>query len=293
MADIANVSWFACLPRCETRIPCGSSRHEIHWEAGAIRLPEHPDIAGEQVLAAFAGAQVKCVQLADAWERHSADLSVLAIGPRSHANEISVDWEDVEAAADAGQPGPGFAKPARLTAAFRVGAGRQAHGAILKARLRRNDLLALLALGYRFQVRLIGQVVAAHTESRDARHEPALTAAMEARLALVAEEWLGIDPDRVTVSLHEGPGWGSAKLAGYGASRQLQVSLPAAWLAQVWAAGLALVSRHLVVAVDESGWPEARVLGLPAPGMEPVPLDVHACGNEGANATGDAPHWEV
>jgi hypothetical protein len=53
-----------------------------------------------------------------------------------------------------------------------------------------------------------------------------------------------------------------------------------------------------VVAVDRAGWPDARVLALPAPGAEPVLLDVHArpapaAGPGEGNAAGDRPHWEV
>ena len=129
---------------------------------------------------------------------------------------------------------------------------------------------------------------------------PALVAAIAGRLAPVAEEWLGIDPNQVVVSLHRGPGWGSVELTGRGEQRRLRVSLPAGWLARVWAAGLALTGRHLVVAVERAGWPDARVLALRAPGTEPVPLDVHASqpgpvggGLEVRPTAADAPHWEV
>ena len=120
-------------------------------------------------------------------------------------------------------------------------------------------MLSLLALGYGFQVRLTGQVVAAHADRLDEQDErgrsirPVLTAALAGRLAPVAEQWLGIDPDQVVVSLHRGPGWGSVELTGRGEGRRLQVSLPAEWLARVWAAGLALAGRHLVVAVQPGG----------------------------------------
>ena len=102
----------------------------------------------------------------------------------------------------------------------------------------------------------------------------------------MAEEWLRIDPDQVVVSLHHGSGWGSAELTGRGEDRRLRVSLPIGWLASVWACGLARVGRHLVVAVEQPGWPQARVLGLRAPGAQPEPLDVHA-------SPGDVPHWEI
>ena len=114
-------------------------------------------------------------------------------------------------------------------------------------------------------------------------------AAIAGRLAPVAEEWLGIDPDQVVVSLHRTPSWGSTELTGYGAARRLRVSLPAGWLASVWACGLARVGRYLVVAVDQPGWPQARVLGLRSPGAEPEPLDVHA----DSSGPGDVPHWEI
>ena len=129
---------------------------------------------------------------------------------------------------------------------------------------------------------------------------PPLVAAITARLAPVAEEWLGLDPDQVVVSLHRGPGWGSVELTGRGEQRRLRVSLPAGWLARVWAAGLTLTGRHLVVAVQHAGWPDARVLALRAPGTEPALLDVHATQASQANGglevrpgAPDAPHWEI
>ena len=102
---------------------------------------------------------------------------------------------------------------------------------------------------------------------------------------------LGIDPDQVAASLHRGPGWGSAELTGRGRDRRLRVSLPAWWLARVWACGLALTGRHLVVAVERAGWPDAQVLALRAPGAEPVSLSAHAAGTP--PGIPDAPHWEI
>jgi hypothetical protein len=314
---IPNEPWFTCLPSCETQVPCGQGRHAVRWEAGSLRLPEHPDAEGELVFAALGGEKAGCVELAEAWGRHAGDLSVLAIGPRGPDDEVPVSWDDVAAAAQAvhrgpfgygaggsggaggsrgsGPPQPG---PMRLASqpqslAARVAARRrQVHEETERARQRRTDMLSLLALGYGFQVRLIGQVAAAHADRPDDRARPALAAAITGRLAPLAEDWLGIHPDQVVVSLHHGPGWGSAELTGRGEERWLRVSLPAGWLASVWACGLALAGRHLVVAVEQPGWPDARVLGLRAPGTEPVALDVHA--SEGASSgPRDAPHWEV
>ena len=296
-------------------MPCGRGRHIVRWEAGALRLLGHADAEAELVLAALGGEKARCVEVAQAWGRHAEDLSVLAIGPRGPADEIAVSWDDVDAAAQASAAGPvGQARsmPMRLASpAIPTMARAQARHQLQtqdreRAARRRNDMLSLLALGYGFQVRLIGQVAEAHADRPDEAMEtvvgvrPPLVAAITARLAPVAEEWLGIDPDQVVVSLHRGPGWGSVELTGRGEQRRLQVSLPAGWLARVWVAGLALTGRHLVVAVQRAGWPDARVLALRAPGTAPVPLDVHAraagpvSGDRQVRpSAADAPHWEV
>jgi hypothetical protein len=266
--------------------------------------------------------------VAEAWSRHAADPTVLRVGPRG-ADGITVSWEDVDAAGlgdhgglggigaswvgqGSGGPGPGpgqgvMRRPSvMLSAAMAQASARrsQVQREHAEARQRRIDLLSLLALGPAFQARLTGQVVAAYAarldepDERGRSRRPVLTAALDGRLAPVAEPWLGIDPDQVQVSLHTGPGWGSAELTGSGGQRRLRISLPADWLARVWACGLALTGRHLVVAVDRAGWPDARVLALRAPGTEPVLLDVHARvgqqgGAGGESVAGDGPHWEV
>jgi hypothetical protein len=295
---VPNGAWFTCLPSCETQVPCGTGRHTVRWEAGSLDLPSHPDPEGELVLAALGGDKARCVEVAQAWARHAEDLSVLAIGPRGPADQIAIDWDDVLAAEQAdsavtGPAGPARRTPMRLASPSkptlaRAGARqRQMQEERVKAQRRRNDVLSLLALGYGFQVRLSGQVAAAHA-GRDGGEQvrPALVAAITGRLAPVAEEWLGIDPDQVVVNLHAGRSWGSSELTGYGADRRLRVSLPAGWLARVWACGLARVGRHLIVAVQEPGWPTARVLGLRAPGAEPESLVVQG-------SPGDVPHWEA
>ena len=153
-------------------MPCGTGRHTVRWEAGSLELPSHPDVEGELVLAALGGEKARCVEVAQAWARHADDLSVLAIGPRGPADQIAVDWDDVLAAEQAGSPATGRARPRstpmRLASQpgptlARAGARqRQMQEERLKAQRRRNDVLSLLALGYGFQVRLIGQVAAAH-----------------------------------------------------------------------------------------------------------------------------------
>ena len=305
MTDAPNGPWFTSLPPCETLVPCGRGRHCVRWEAGELRLASHADPEAELVLAALGGDKARCVEIAEAWQRHTADLTVLGIGPRSPADEVTVSWDDVDAAGQAARSGASvlgygagpLASPPRAAMA-RASIRYQQHQAEAgEASQRRLDMLSLLALGTGFQIRLAGQVVAAHADRLD---EPdklgrtirsVLTAALDGRLAPVAEQWLGIDPDQVEVSLYRGTGWGSVELTGRGEQRRLRVSLPAWWLARVWASGLALTGRHLVVAVERAGWPDARVLALSAPGAEPVSRSAHAVSRPSGAA--DAPHWEI
>ena len=305
MTDAPNGPWFTSLPPCETLVPCGRGRHCVRWEAGELRLASHADPEAELVLAALGGDKARCVEIAEAWRRHTADLTVLGIGPRSPADEVTVSWDDVDAAGQAARSGASvlgygagpLASPPRAAMA-RASIRYQQHQAEAgEASQRRLDMLSLLALGTGFQIRLAGQVVAAHADRLD---EPdklgrtirsVLTAALAGRLARVAEQWLGIDPDQVEVSLYRGTGWGSVELTGRGEQRRLRVSLPAWWLARVWACGLALTGRHLVVAVERAGWPDARVLALSAPGAEPVSRSAHAVSRPSGAA--DAPHWEI
>lgn len=315
-----NGDWFTSLSPCHVDVPCGSGRHVIRWEAGELRLDSHADPEAERVLVALGGEKARCIEVAEAWERHAADLTMLSVGPR-RPGDIVVSWEDVDAAAEdpaAGGGGTVFrgafaAGPVRRPSAMLAAAMARTtarHTELLQeqaaARQRRTDLLSLFALGPAFQFRLAGQVAAAHASRVDEPDEqglsrrPVLVSALEGRLALAGEQWLGIDPDDVKASLHSGPGWGAAELTGRGERRRLHVSLPADWLARVWACGLVLVGRHLVVAVDRAGWPDARVLALPAPGAEPVLLDVHARhagpAEESPAAEGagrDGPHWET
>jgi hypothetical protein len=309
VTDVPNGAWFTSLPPCETLVPCGQGRHCVRWEAGELRLANHADPGAELVLAALGGEKARCVEIAEAWQRHTADLTVLGIGPRGPADEVAVSWDDVDAAAQAARGGgggwawhgaPRLASPPRAAMARASIRHQQHQQETGEASQRRLDMLSLLALGTGFQIRLAGQVAAAHADRLEEPDElgrtirSVLTAALAGRVALVAERWLGIDPDQVVVALHRGAGWGSAELTGRGEQRRLRVSLPAWWLARVWASGLALTGGHLVVAVERAGWPDAQVLALRAPGAEPVSLSAHAVSHPaGEQGAADAPHWEI
>lgn len=165
---------------------------------------------------------------------------------------------------------------------------------IVRRQLLQIELLELLALGPQFQFRLAGTVTAAWAApgraADRASRRPELSGVLTGRFAPAARDWLGIDPDAVTVTPHEGPGWGTIQVTGSGRGQRLRAALPLRWLADVWACGLAVVGGHLVVAVEEPGYPEASVLALPAPDAEPVRLIARAVGaGSGSDEPRDPP----
>jgi hypothetical protein len=372
--------WWALLPPAQAEVSCGEQTHRLLWAEGRLTAADHPDAEGELVLAALGGDRSECVDLVGWWGARRDDLEVLAVGPRSAADELTVTPENV---AGSGLGQGGWVAYAPLTAhsfpvhavapwAQRLPGGMAIYGALLRAfdpttamrrraamqatiaarrhlaaggsgylgtrapsvlrtsrvssvrsgrvssvtarvssvtgrassvrtgrllssRLgrpqisselerataRRRELFSLLALGPEFQLRLSAPVAASWADGgsrageRDAAR-PALVAALAGRLAPAAHAWLGVDPGRVDVSLHEGAGWGRLAVSGTGRERRLSAALPVGWLASVWAAGLAVTAGHLVVAVTAADWPNATVLGVPEPGADPVILNVRA-----------------
>jgi hypothetical protein len=329
-------SWWLALPPEQTEVQCGEQTHRLLWRDGQLTALDHPDAEGELVLAALGGDRSKCLDLIESWAGHSDDLEVLAVGPRSRADKLTVRPDNIEGLQASGgwigyaplRPGnmplptfrftrhrPPMARGMASYGAFTRGpmprpfaAARQrrrisAHssafiggGRIQPGRrpgredlerdaARRAELLSVLALGTEFQFRLSATVAAAWaaggTRAADrGTARPALVAALAGRLAPAAESWLGIDPGRVDVSLHEDAGWGRLAMSGTGTDRRLSAALPVGWLASVWAAGLAVTAGHLVIAVTEAAWPDATVLGVPEPGAEPVTLKVRATARE-------------
>ena len=302
------MSWFDSLPPADATAPCGTGRHTVRWQAGQLTLPAHPDAEAEMVLGALGGDKPGCVALAETWARHADDLAVLTAGPRRTADRVSVSWDEV-AEQRANLPTfPVSPTPSPSAGGRRARFGRTSPAGLaghpgppggpgmaeyLRQQRHRIELLELLALGPALQFRLSGAVSAAwsgpdRTDQRTGRR-PELAAALTGRFAPAAGQWLGIDPDAVTVTPYEGPGWGALEVAGTGAGRRLRAWLPVGWLADVWACGLVVLGGHLVVAVAEPGYPRARVLALPAPGTEPIATTIRAAGDGPARL----PTWRV
>jgi hypothetical protein len=110
----AGPPWWAALPPAVAEVSCGEQTHRLRWAEGKLIAVDHPDAEGELVLAALGGDRSDCVDLVEAWGRHSDDLEVLAAGPRSAADELTIGPEDL---AELRAPGLGWAAYAPLARA--------------------------------------------------------------------------------------------------------------------------------------------------------------------------------
>jgi hypothetical protein len=296
-----DLNWYQSLPPAQAQVPCGAGTHVVHWEAGKLAIPAHPDLQAELVLTALGGDKPLCIDVAQAWDAHADDLDVLMAGPRSAADKVTSSWNaDSQYRAillgrppggtSGGAPGPG-ARPGPLPSGLSP-LGRPLPEELTRLVQSRAEMLRLLALGPAFQFRLAGTVAAAWSAERErpAARRPELVAALTGRLAPAVAEWLGTDPDSVTATPAQPASpssWGTLEAFGNGTGRRVRAALPFSWLASVWACGLAVVDGHLVVAVEQPGWPSARVLALREPGTAPVPLSVAA-----TDAT-PLPRWTI
>ena len=198
----ASPPWWALLPPAQTGVSCGGHTHQLRWSEGTLSALDHPDAEGERVLAALGGDRCECIDAVESWGAHGEDLEVLAIGPRSAADKLTIGPDEI-AQLQGGMWRPPASSSilsyarlrprgtlpallrARLTphraaqplmSAFSSGAhiagsgsayvmrGPRRQGQPERDAERRAGLLSLLALGSEFQFRLSATVAAAWAE---------------------------------------------------------------------------------------------------------------------------------
>jgi hypothetical protein len=113
--------WWAALPPASVRVPCGSGTHELRWEQGSLVASDHPDAEAELVLAALGGDRAECIGLTEAWGGRSDDLEVLAVGPRSAADELTITREEIDQLRPASRGLAGFGGRGPMRVAGRGG----------------------------------------------------------------------------------------------------------------------------------------------------------------------------
>jgi hypothetical protein len=91
----AGAPWWAVLPPAEAEVACGEETHRLLWKDGGLTASDHPDAEGELVLAALGGERSECIDLVESWGSRDDDLEVLAVGPRSADDELTITTDEV------------------------------------------------------------------------------------------------------------------------------------------------------------------------------------------------------
>lgn len=85
-----NTPWWAAFGPTEAPLSCGDAEHRLRWADGRLHALDHADAEAELVLAALGGDTSPCLDVVGAWGRHSDDLTVLAVGPRSASDAVTI-----------------------------------------------------------------------------------------------------------------------------------------------------------------------------------------------------------
>lgn len=87
--------WWAGTPPVDAAMPCGSG-HVGRWGEGELEVADL-DTEAEQVLAALGGTACRCADLVRWWAALAEELDVLALGPRSAADQPAMPPEQLRA----------------------------------------------------------------------------------------------------------------------------------------------------------------------------------------------------
>jgi hypothetical protein len=222
-------------------VECAGVRHHLVWRDGQLTAFDHPDAERERTLTALGGDVYRCLQLAEAWERHAEDLDVLLLASRGSQDSFL-----------AGRA-PHDPRPGRHFGWFAYAPLSSMHGGDSPSDA--ADLPDLLGLGGGLPERLVGQVLdtwairLAEGDETVERARPRLQAALYGRFVAAVRTWLGDSELRVELSLVPP---GAASVVERVGDR-VRAELPFNWLTEVWLPGFAVVADRLCISVRQPG----------------------------------------
>jgi len=281
-------AWWVGVPPAELPVDCGGQTHHLHWSDGALDAVDHTDVSGERTLAALGGQSHRCIEIVDAWARHTDDLDVLLLGSRGLSDPLPTTGNDTTrrrggmsfASSTAGAARVGrwsqFAGVSRAMIGSASGRGvasysRSGAGMVPAQTDSGEDVAMLVTLGAGMPHRLVATVAASWAERLERGDDrvreamAALQAALYGRAIAAARVWLGdayLDVDAVMCPPEAQPA----------AARELgraRLSLPFSWLTNVWARGFATVAGRFCLAAALDG-PDRWRLSTIAPDFGPA-----------------------
>ena len=251
--------WWDGLLTVEVRLECSGETHTVRWQDGALNAADHEDPAAERALAALGGERTRCIELLDAWSRHTDDLRVLTITSRGPSDPVQADTESRFVSAVAGPPRPG-ARGLAMNVVRPAAVGWVSYAPLSttpgpgRPGLPSDDILDLLALSGTLTQRLVAQIVAtwaarlAGDEEGNGPHVPALTAALFGRVVASVRTWLGDAGSKVELEMIA-PSVAPSLALHHGV---VFARLPFAWLSDIWVKDLAVVLGRFALGNIES-----------------------------------------
>lgn len=212
--------WWTGIAAAATTVECRGHSHTLRWDRGELTAVDHDDPEREATLAALAGETIPCLDRLRAWNQNRDDVRVLTLASRGPTDQLAATSERHQWA----PTGP----------------------------YDEDGLLELLTLGGGLPDRLQAHAAATWTrrlQARDAGVDavtPQLTAALYGRLLLATRAWLA-EPG-LSIDLTMVDGNGERRLAG--SADALAVTLPFAWLSDVWARGFTTAFGRLCLNAD-------------------------------------------
>jgi hypothetical protein len=248
--------WWSGLLPVDVQVDCSNESHHLRWEAGALVALDHEDPDGERTLGALGADRAACIEVLDAWARHSDDLGVLTVSSRGQADPVQVDGE--------GQVPGGGRSLGRLAAGLPVQTMRSggfgwtsvapgAHPMMPGPSGPFDEITNLLALSGALSQRLVATVIAVWSERIGTSaqtvesHMPELTAALFGRVASSVRSWLSDSALELVLEMippSESPSMSRD-------SNLVRARLPFFWLSSIWVKDLPVVlSRFSISALS-------------------------------------------
>jgi hypothetical protein len=214
--------WWTGLASAQASVECAGHVHTLRWQAGVLTAADHGDPDDEATLAALAGDSFACLELLRAWARRRNDPRVLTLASRGSTDPLNINLD---------HPGRRFGPSRRRT---------------------EDELVRLLALGGGLPDRLQANTAAVWTRRLSTGHamleatRPQLHAALYGRVLTTLRTWLGEPELAIKLAMTEP----DSERPLVRTKDAITVSLPFAWLSDVWVRGLAVTFGRLCVAAE-------------------------------------------
>lgn len=230
-------AWWEGLPVAEAPIVCGGATHRLRFEQGELRALDHGEGADH----------CECLALRDAWRRWSGDPRVLVAASRGPSDLLWVEGDT----SPPSRRGPGLLRGGGRggwTSYTATATARAAEPRAAPPPSDEDELGRLLTLGGALPERLVGSVI--DRLSATAPADVRLHAALHGRASAAVRGWLGDGLRPVDVRVVDAA---AERRISEGDDGEIRLELPIAWLADVFARGLAVVAGYLCLAASNPG----------------------------------------